>query len=130
MARRRTIQQAANETGLSPDVLRYYERIGLIGQIERTAAGHRAYDDEDIFWIQFLKQLRATGMPIAQMQTFAELRRRGEATSRERRKMLEAHREALERQVTAIHDFIELIDKKIARHREVERRLGKGARNG
>ena len=34
-----TISEAANKYGLSPDTLRYYERIGLIPPVPRTASG-------------------------------------------------------------------------------------------
>jgi DNA-binding transcriptional MerR regulator len=126
MNKERSTEQAARETGLSIDTLRYYERIGLITDIERAPNGHRRYGDEDITWILFLKQLRATGMPIAQMQRFAQLRREGEATIPQRREMLEQHRQSLEEQVQSIRDFMAVIDAKIARHKLHERALEEG----
>ena len=63
-----TIQQTAQATELNADTLRYYERIGLIVDIERAPNGYRLYTHDDIVWIMFLKQLRATGMSIAQMR--------------------------------------------------------------
>lgn len=119
----RTVEQTAKETGVSKDTLRYYERIGLITDVARAKNGHRRYSDDDIFWIQFLKQLRATGMPIAQMKRFAELRRGGDATVTQRREMLERHRHNLEAQVQLIMDFMSVIDFKIARHRQHEQAM-------
>ena len=116
----RTIGQAAAETGLSIDTLRYYERIGLIADIAYAPSGHRRYGDADIEWILFLKQLRQTGMPIAQMQVFAQLRREGDASVTRRREMLEQHRRQLEQQIQSIRDFIAVIDVKIARHKQRE----------
>ena len=119
----RTITQTADETGLSTDTLRYYERIGLITDIARAENGHRRYSEQDIVWILFLKQLRATGMAIAQMQEFAQLRRGGDATIVERRQKLEEHRADLQAQVDRIIDFMSVIDLKIARHKENEQHL-------
>ncbi len=116
----RTIREVAQETGLSTDTLRYYERIGLISDILRASNGHRRYSDADIFWIFFLKQLRATGMPISQMQHFAQLRREGDTTVTQRREMLEQHRKKLQEQVQSLKDFMSVIDFKIARHRKYE----------
>lgn len=116
----RTIREVAQETGLSTDTLRYYERIGLISDILRASNGHRRYGDADIFWIFFLKQLRATGMPISQMQHFAQLRREGDTTVTQRREMLEQHRKKLQEQVQSLKDFMSVIDFKIARHRKYE----------
>ena len=114
----RTTQQIAGETGLSMDTLRYYERIGLIQDVERAPNGHRRYSDDDKTWILFLKQLRATGMSIAQMQQFAELRRDGDETIPQRRTMLELHRQELADQIAMREAFMSLIDAKIERHRQ------------
>jgi DNA-binding transcriptional MerR regulator len=123
MENKRTVEQAVQETGLSADTLRYYERIGLITDVARARNGHRRYSDADITWILFLKQLRATGMPIAQMKHFAQLRREGNATVTQRREMLEQHRQNLQAQVQLIMDFMSVIDLKIARHQQHEQRM-------
>ena len=73
-----TIQEAAAETGLSIHTLRYYERIGLIHPVDRATNGHRRYTPGDLGWIDLLKRLRATGMPIQRMQQYAALQRQGE----------------------------------------------------
>lgn len=120
MVQKYSIQRVSDETGLSIDTLRYYERIGLIPDIERADSGHRRYSDSDVEWIQFLIQLRETGMPLSQMKLFAELRKGGDQTVSERREMLEAHRQNLEEQVEKIERFMMVIDAKIARHKQHE----------
>lgn len=114
----RTIEQTAQETGVSADTLRYYERIGLITDIARASNGHRRYCVQDLVWIRFLKQLRATGMPIVQMKHFAQLRRNGDKSILQRVEMLEQYRATLEAQVQSIMDFISVIDSKIANHQQ------------
>ncbi len=120
MVQKYSIQRVSDETGLSIDTLRYYERIGLIPGIERANNGHRRYSDSDVEWIQFLIQLRETGMPLSQMKLFAELRKGGDQTVSQRREMLEAHRHNLEEQVEKIRRFMVVIDAKIARHKRFE----------
>ncbi len=115
-----TIQQVAQETGLSNHTLRYYERIGLILDVGRAPNGHRRYSRDDLEWIAFLTQLKATGMPLAQMQKFAELRRQGVGTAKLRRKMLEAHRKTVVQQMQQLNDCLTVIDYKIERHRRSE----------
>ncbi|BEV16687.1 hypothetical protein HBDW_34750 [Herbaspirillum sp. DW155] len=72
-----TIAQAADATGLSVYTLRYYERIGLLDPVERRDNRHRRYTQEDLNWIDFLKKLKATGLPVRAMLRYAELRRAG-----------------------------------------------------
>lgn len=120
MEKKYTTKQASEKTGLSIDTLRYYEKIGLIYAIKRQPNGHRLYCKADLIWIDFLKQLRETGMPIAQMKRFAELRKGGEATVTERREALEAHRAELTQKIKQIEAFMTVIDAKIAKHKASE----------
>jgi DNA-binding transcriptional MerR regulator len=90
-----TITEMAERTGLTAHTLRYYERIGLLDPVRRGIGGQRRYGDEDLQWVTFLQRLRATGMPIRDMQRYADLRRRGDSTIPERRVLLEEHRDEL-----------------------------------
>ena len=108
-----TIKQVSQQTGLSIDTLRYYERIGLLEPVGRAQNGHRRYTQHDIAWIDLLIRLRNTGMPRAQMVRFAQLRRQGSATATERRIMLEQHQYSLEQHMAALQQ-------KIARMKELE----------
>src|SRR4051794_15523814 len=65
--------QVSDKTGFSLDTLRYYERIGLLDGIARTPGGRRTFTDEDLDWLDVLRCLRETGMPIAAMLRYAEL---------------------------------------------------------
>lgn len=115
-----TIREVAARTKLSPHTLRYYERIGLMPTTNRTPAGHRAYTEGDLEWVTLLQRLRTTGMPIREMQRFAELVHRGHSTVGERRKLLEAHRQTLREQVDAIKLTLELLDHKVETYRALE----------
>ena len=42
------IKKASEETGVSADTIRYYERIGLIPPIKRNENGVREFDEEDL----------------------------------------------------------------------------------
>ncbi|WP_201370824.1 MerR family transcriptional regulator [Ktedonobacter robiniae] len=115
-----SIQQVAQQTGLSIDTLRYYERIGLLEPVNRASSGHRRYTQKDIEWIGLLIRLRKTGMPIAQMIQFAHLRRQGPQTTTERRVFLENHQRALEEQMRQMEQHMEALQQKIIRYKERE----------
>lgn len=116
-----TIQSMAERCGLTAHTLRYYERIGLIRPILRAGNGHRRYSTEDEAWIAFLNRLRATGMPLRQMQRYAELRAQGDATAAARRKILEDHRENVAAKIKTLQDCHELLTYKIANYHELEK---------
>ena len=43
-----TIQQMAEQTGLTRYTLRYYEDIGLLDSVARASNGHRRYSEADL----------------------------------------------------------------------------------
>ncbi|WP_458117388.1 MerR family transcriptional regulator [Bacillus sp. PK3-130] len=86
-----TIQQIAKMTKLSAHTLRYYEKIGLLNEVSRDANGYRKYTESDISWINFLIRLRITGMSVADMKRFSDLRNQGESTVSKRLELLELH---------------------------------------
>ena len=70
-----TPAEAARETGLSLDTLRYYEREGLIGPVDRTPGGTRRYRRDDIAWVGIVTCLRDAGLGIDDLRRFTELLR-------------------------------------------------------
>jgi len=115
-----TIKQFSEMTNVSLHTLRYYERIGLIDPVNRADNGHRRYTQKDITRVEFLKRLRATGMPIREMQRYVRLYHEGDSTAIERREMLESHREVLQGQLNLLHETLTMIDGKIRNYYEQE----------
>lgn len=118
MASDLTIQAVAEITGLSAHTLRYYERVGLLPTVERAASGHRRYSEADLSWIEFVKRLRSTGMPIADVQRYVELVHQGDATVAERLAIMEAHRRKLKTRIEELSGFLAKIEHKVKRYRE------------
>jgi len=108
-----TIAEVAERTGLSTDTLRYYEKAGLIEPVGRTAGNHRVYAAADLEWLTFLLRLRATGMSIADMQRFAELRAMGDDTVEARLLMLRRHRASLASRIRDLRRNATVLDDKI-----------------
>lgn len=115
-----SIQDISNLTGITAHTLRYYEKNGLIHSIARGTNGRRQYSSADLAWIRFLVRLRSTGMSIRQMQQIAELRRKGPATTKERRILLEAHKKKLAEQIEKLQEHYEVINEKIEIYRKWE----------
>ncbi|MBI1758085.1 MAG: MerR family transcriptional regulator [Actinobacteria bacterium] len=93
--------------------IRWYERIGLLDEIERSTDGRRRFGDRDLDWLDLLVKLRATGMPVAQMQRYTELVRAGAATEPERLRLLAAHRERVLADLATQRECLALLDYKI-----------------
>lgn len=114
MSKALTIGQVAAATGVTTHTLRYYEQAGLLRAIGRTQAGHRLYSPADLDWLQFVMRLKATGMPIASIQAFSDLRSQGNATFDARREMLAAHRNEVLTRIEDLQANLAAITDKIA----------------
>jgi DNA-binding transcriptional MerR regulator len=114
---RYTPAATAELSGFSLDTLRYYERIGLLFDIDRTPGGQRVFTDEDLEWLGVLRCLRDTGMPIAHMLRYAELCREGDGTLAERQAVLEQHAVEVEQRIAELLAQQEHLRGKIAWYR-------------
>ena len=116
-----SIGEFSRLTGLGIHTLRYYEQERLI-MPHRSASNRRCYSDQDAAWISFIKRLKDTGMPIKEIQRYAELRAMGEPTLNARMEMLIAHRNNLNKQIQQLQDHRAKLDEKIVSYRsEIER---------
>lgn len=106
------VGEFSKKTGLPVSTLHFYERKGLIHPA-RNGSGHREYDESDLGWIAFIERLKETGMPLAQIKRYADLRAEGQATLEERMAMLVEHRETVIATISEWQDNLDQLDKKI-----------------
>ena len=83
-----TIRQVCSRYGLTPDTLRYYEKVGVIPEVRRTASGIRDYDDVAIGWVENAVCMRGAGVPVESIIEYVRLYQAGDATLRARRDLL------------------------------------------
>jgi DNA-binding transcriptional MerR regulator len=115
------IQEVSVKTGLSIHTLRYYEQVGLVAPISRQQNGHRLYSEDDVYRIVFVTQLRASGMPIADIQRYVELAQQGNSTVIQRLSLLEEHQARVKQTIEELGRHLELISGKIAHYRDYYR---------
>lgn len=114
------ISEVSKKFGLTQDTLRYYEKEGLIGPVEKSQNGIRNYSDEDLKRIQFVKCMRAAGVEVSFLRKYIELFENEEDTLQERRDILVEQRKILKEKLDKIQEAynrlnikIDLYDKKI-----------------
>jgi DNA-binding transcriptional MerR regulator len=62
------IGSIASATGLTPDAIRYYERLGLVPKPARTEGGFRLYRPDTIARIRFIKQAQKLGLELKEIR--------------------------------------------------------------
>lgn len=107
-----TIGEFSILTGFSIYTLRYYEKEKLIVP-ERKENGHRCYSEKDMEWVQFIRRLKETNMPIKEIQQYAVLRLAGDSTIQERLELLAQHRKILQNEFAVLKSHMQKLDDKI-----------------
>ncbi len=121
------ISEVSEKYDLSPDTLRYYERIGLLPPVRRSKSGLRDYSENDLNWIDFIKCMRRAGLPVEQLARYVELFPQGDATVAARKRILQDQREQIAERIAELQQTLAMLDDKIARYESsvmpAERRL-------
>lgn len=114
-----SIGELSRQSGLSTHTLRFYESAGVLKPIGRAANGHRRYHGDDILWLEFVLKLKQTGMPLAEIKQYAQLRAQGEMTLPPRLMMLKLHRKRLAAKMTELSECANVLDEKIRIYRKM-----------
>lgn len=104
-----TIAQASEMTGLSPSAIRYYDKEGLLPQVERKN-GIRIFQDMDIRWLHLLTCLKNTGMPIKRIREYAGMAQRGDETLKDRQSLIEEQRQFVQDQIDQLMFYMQELD--------------------
>lgn len=125
------VRETAQLTGLSVHTLRYYERANLLPRVGRGAtSGHRRFTACDIQFIEFLKRLRAAGMPISEMQRYVSLLEKGDCTLEERHAMPVEHGQRVRQQIAELQSCLSVIDWKVEHYRALSMNTHNGNIHG
>ena len=99
------IGQAAQATGISAKMIRYYESIGLIGPALRTESGYRVYGDHELHTLRFVRRARDLGFSVEQMNELLALWRDRSRASADVKRIALEHVQELERKAEALRDM-------------------------
>ncbi len=111
-----TIKEVSEKFGISQDTLRYYERVGMIPHVTRTAGGIRNYQESDLGWVEMALCMRSAGLPIEAMIEYVRLFQEGDETIPARLQLLLDQREALIEQKSQIDSTLKRLNYKISRY--------------
>ena len=68
-----TIGELNKRTGVNSETIRYYEKIGLLPEPRRSAAGYRQYREEHVRRLKFIRRGRALGFGIEDIRALLRL---------------------------------------------------------
>ncbi|WP_313509844.1 MerR family transcriptional regulator [Enterococcus sp.] len=112
------IKQVSELTGVSADTIRYYEKIALIPPVKRNKNGVRTFDEEDLKWIKFTRQMRNAGLSIDGLTHYLALFSEGRQTVPERKQLLADQIAVLREKISDMTEAVERLEFKLAHYDE------------
>jgi len=107
------IAEVSERYGISPDTLRYYERIGLMWPVNRNSSGIRDYNEIDLRRVDFIKCMRSAGLPVEVLIEYVGLVQQGDKTIEARKEILKEQRALLVARMKEMQKTLDLLDHKI-----------------
>jgi DNA-binding transcriptional MerR regulator len=93
--------------------LRYYENAGILPAVERDVHGNRLFTDDDIEWINLIRCLRKTGMPISMIKHYVDLYLEGDGTLQGRKEIMVDQKQKIEQKLEELNQYLKLVSGKI-----------------
>jgi DNA-binding transcriptional MerR regulator len=109
-----SLKYVVENLDVSANTLRFYEREGILKNISRDSNGRRIYNDQNIEWLNFIRSLRLTGMPIAKIKEYVELYELGDETFLQRKEMMMEHKLEVQKKINENLKHLEVISYKVA----------------
>ena len=104
------IGDAANRSGVSAKMIRYYERIGLIPTASRTASGYREYEPRDVHMLRFIARARDLGFSVAEITERLDLWRDKDRRSADVKALAQARVRDLRHKIAHLQDMADTLE--------------------
>ncbi|SHI35612.1 Cu(I)-responsive transcriptional regulator [Wenxinia saemankumensis] len=108
------IGDAAKASGVNQKMIRYYESIGLIGYVARSANGYRTYTESDVHTLAFIRRARRLGFPIERIQALMALWRDKRRSSAEVKAIARGHIDELQAKIEELAEMRRTLEHLVA----------------
>ena len=102
-----TIKKVSEMTGLSIPTIRYYDKEGLLPDLQRKESGYRIFSDRDLEAIDLIECFKESGLTIREIRHFMSLVRQGDVNLDERLAFFQTNVARLEEKLAAVQNALE-----------------------
>jgi len=94
------IGQLATNADITPATIRYYERIGLLAEPDRTSSGYRDYSTATLDRIRFIRTAQTVGLALDEIGEILDLRDQGQTPCAYVRSLIQKHANELQERIS------------------------------
>lgn len=108
-----TAGEAAKMLGISTSTVRFYDKEGLLPDLERSPGGIRMFKESDIEGVRLIQCLKKTGLCLKDIKTFINLPADGDKTIYTRLAILSSQKKVLEEKKRDLEEMMSILDYKL-----------------
>jgi MerR family transcriptional regulator, mercuric resistance operon regulatory protein len=106
-----TIGHLSKKTGVNIETIRYYERIGVMLEPDRTANGYRQFSHDDLKRLSFVKKCRELGFSLEEVRTMLVMVDNDHLSCGEIHEMTTGHLAAVEQRIRRLRSLKGVLSK-------------------
>jgi DNA-binding transcriptional MerR regulator len=111
------IGELSRATGTNVETIRYYERIGLLPEPDRTGGNYRDYVPAHVERLSFIRHARGLGFDIADIRSLLNLGEEPDQDCGEADRIASGHLAAVERKIAQLEQLRSELGRMIAQCR-------------
>lgn len=114
-----TVKEVAEKMSISAHTLRFYENQGFFPYVTRDKNNIRQFSPDDLNWVQIVKALRTTGMPLVEVKHYIGLCQKGDKTIDERFSMILTQYQKTQEEIDKLTQQMSILKSKAAYYQEL-----------
>lgn len=107
-----SIGEVSKKFGLSVSTLRYYDKEGLIPDLERTEAGIRVFTEKSLDAINVIECLKKSGLQIKEIKQFMDWCEEGDTTLEERKQLFYDRKRTVQQEIQGLQKVLQMLEYK------------------
>jgi len=120
--------ELAQLTGVSPDTIRHYERVGVLPRAPRTSGGYRMYDNKAVDRIHLIRRALRLGFTLPELSEILKVRDEGGVPCHRVLTLTEEKLHSLEQQIRELQRTQRYMKTLVRQWREKLRRIKPGSK--
>lgn len=99
------IGEVSRQTGIGIEALRFYEKLGLLGNPERTTSGYRLFNREVLQRIEFIKRAQMLGFSLTEIARIIAEKEAGQSPCSEVREIVRRRLQELDERLKEMQRY-------------------------
>jgi DNA-binding transcriptional MerR regulator len=112
------IGELARRAGVKAQTVRYYETLGLLSPVQRSASGYRSYSAQALEELQFIRKAQSLGFSLNDVRQILDVARAGRAPCSRVLAIAEKHLVDLEERIAQLSELREDLTRAVNRWRD------------